>query len=55
MGNNNNGKQLYKYIIAYTFEDGTIEEFEIETERNLDISKDINYLDQVILQFKQHT
>ena len=45
--------KLFKYVIAHTFKDGTIEEFEIETEKNLDIEKDGAYLEKVIAQFRQ--
>ena len=39
-------------MVSHTFKDGTIEEFEIETEKNLDIEKDIAYLDQLIAHFR---
>ncbi len=44
--------KLFKYVIAHTFKDGSIEEYEIETERNLDIEKDAAYLEKVIAHFR---
>lgn len=48
-------QRLYRYLVQYSHQDGTIEEFEIDTERDLDIEKDMSFLDNVIDQFRQHS
>ena len=39
-------------MLSYTYEDGTIEEFEVETERDLDIEQDTQYLESAVAVFR---
>ena len=45
---------MYVYTVTYHKTDGTIDEYEIQSERNVDLSKDMSYLENIISQFDKH-
>lgn len=47
-------QNIYTYTITYYHRDGTVEEYQIQTERDIDLDGEISYLDEIILQFNNH-
>ena len=46
--------QVFLYTITFHNKDGTMEEYEIESDRDIDLEGDLSYLEQIIKQFNRH-